>query len=836
MRYAKIDWRRCAGAGAGRVYRYILLRLGFVLGTLLGTVQAQAAIRPPGLWLTLQNKLPFDRKGELVTCGVPFLKGEIPQGKGLVALQDGKRPLRIQAKILERYGDGSVRWARLDFAPEVPAGGASRILVRPGFWATRTPSPLSWQLGDRKAVVHTGPADFVIGLRPFRLFESVKIRGREFLDPSFEGSGLLLRTEGGTKYRVDLSSIEAAFEETGPLRLLLRVRGKLVPESGRTGTACFVCRYVFVAGSSAVRLFFTLRNPQKHNHPGNIWDLGQGGSLFVEDFSLVIGLKPGICEKGVVPAGRGRICSGPFKRELTLYQDSSGGRNWRSYNHVNKDYRMPVSFCGYRIYRDGKKIGEGKRIDGWAHAYGPHGGVAVAVRHFWQNFPKAVSCRKGALRVGLWPGEFADSHEILGGEQKTHELLFFFHGAEVSHQAAGRLVDAFNNPLIALPDPGHVVESGVFGPSALLDRKRFANLEATCDSAFDPRGGSSETFVSKWELIDEYGWRHFGDTFADNERAPAAMVRDFPQYHIGSTPIGHYVNEYDVISAVMLQGLRRGDPRWLSFADAMARHHADICIYHTDKDVPAYSHGPFMHTTHETAAYRSTFRSYPIEAKRYGLRYGQGGGPNAGHTYVDCLAYHYLLTGNRTSLDSFLEAAGWAAESPWFSPRMMGDGRGYGNFLRTFVLAYRLTGNRSYYEKAITVMSWVKRPFAGLAGTLFSEALGSFIQLKIDREEFDGDLKKARELLMSFGGHYLTLSPRAWQRYLEQRCFHSAVLCTAYLFAPPDHPKRKAFKERGLSIIREALDRFPGRYVPTKTWVMCFGKVGPFLKVASEGP
>lgn len=41
----------------------------------------------------------------------------------------------------------------------------------------------------------------------------------------------------------------------------------------------------------------------------------------------------------------------------------------------------------------------------------------------------------------------------------------------------------------------------------------------------------------------------------------------------------------------------------------MCRHYAGICIYHTDVDgSDAYSHGPFAHTTHDTAAFRSMHR------------------------------------------------------------------------------------------------------------------------------------------------------------------------------------------------------------------------------------
>jgi hypothetical protein len=242
-----------------------------------------------------------------------------------------------------------------------------------------------------------------------------------------------------------------------------------------------------------------------------------------------------------------------------------------------------------------------------------------------------------------------------------------------------------------------------------------------------------------------------------------------------------------------------------------------------------------MHTTHETAAYRSTFRAYPIEAKRYGLRYGQGGGPNAGHAYVACLAQHYWLTGDRTSRDAFLEVAGWAADGPWFSKEMMGDERGYGNLLETLVYAYQLTGDRKYHDRAVTLARWIEKPFAGLGGNLLVKAAGRFLDMKVDRGEIDADYRAVRDLLLAFGERYLELPATEWEGFLEQRCFHAEVLCTCCLHAPDDHPRREAFRKLGVRILDEALDRFPGRYVPVKTWVMCFANVGAYLRVRDEG-
>jgi hypothetical protein len=326
---------------------------------------------------------------------------------------------------------------------------------------------------------------------------------------------------------------------------------------------------------------------------------------------------------------------------MKLYQDSSGGDNWSSVNHIDKDYEVRTSFRGYHVYEADKKVSEGYRADGWIHVRGAHGGIGLGVRDFWQNFPKALEFNQDRLRIGLWSREFAGAHEMLGGKQKTHEMLFVFHDANMNDQNIEQRITAFHQPMYAMPDPDTTYNTRAFWPTAPLDREKFEMLEQTCDAFVYPVGKRQASVITKWEQIDEFGWRHFGDTFADNEGSPAKMAEDFPEHHFGRQPISHYGNEYDVNYGIMLQGLRRGDSKWIWLADVMCRHYADICIYHTDVDgSDAYSHGPFTHTTHDTAAFRSTHRMYPRETKIYELQYSSGG-PNAGHCYVASLAQHY---------------------------------------------------------------------------------------------------------------------------------------------------------------------------------------------------
>ena len=60
------------------------------------------------------------------------------------------------------------------------------------------------------------------------------------------------------------------------------------------------------------------------------------------------------------------------------------------------------------------------------------------------------------------------------------------------------------------------------------------------------------TFFDRREIIDEYGWRNFGDLYADHEAVG----------HPGLHPlVSHYNNQYDVIYGAVVQYARSGDRR-----------------------------------------------------------------------------------------------------------------------------------------------------------------------------------------------------------------------------------------------------------------------------------
>ena len=220
-----------------------------------------------------------------------------------------------------------------------------------------------------------------------------------------------------------------------------------------------------------------------------------------------------------------------------------------------------------------------------------------------------------------------------------------------------------------------------------------------------------DRFEQKREVIDEYGWRHFGDIYGDHE-----AVRQ-----LEPPLVSHYNNQYDPVAGFVLQFLRTADPRWWTMADELGQHVVDIDIYHTDQDKSAYNGGLFWHTYHYGDADTATHRTYPVSAK--GLTHG--GGPSSDHNYTTGLMLHYFLTGDAASRETVIGLGQYVLDMDdgrqtifrWLdggdtgraiqsAVGYFGPGRGPANSLNALVDAHRLSGDAA---------SW-RRPTSSSAG------------------------------------------------------------------------------------------------------------------------
>jgi hypothetical protein len=120
--------------------------------------------------------LKIQGDGPAVTSGVPFPKGALGSDRQLRLLDEQGSEIPVQTRTLGRWGDGSVKWALLDFQPKQPS-----VVIEYGTEITcrNFPSPLRVTEDARQVTVNTGPLDFTLSKRRFGFLESVWLNGEQ---------------------------------------------------------------------------------------------------------------------------------------------------------------------------------------------------------------------------------------------------------------------------------------------------------------------------------------------------------------------------------------------------------------------------------------------------------------------------------------------------------------------------------------------------------------------------------------------------------------------------------------------------------------------------------
>jgi len=714
--------------------------------------------------LTLKNTTLVARSGEPVRVGVPLPKSANITSTSQITLYDASgSAVPVQVAALARWTgapddtSSPLRWVLLSFAGSVQANSsASYSLFRYG----TNPNPassLSVTDDGTTLRVSTGPAVFTLSRSSADLFTGVTVGGQSLLKT---GNGIILKDNAGKTYRADLSKATVTVESRGKNEAVVKITGSHVQTGSTSSLLNYTLRLSFFAGRSDVRMNYTLLNPEAATHGNNVWPMGDPGSRYLEDVSLVLPLNASTSPNYLLSAGSAPL-SGVASQEIKVYQDSSGGVNYRSENHMNANRWVPITFKGYKATSGASTLTSGDRVQPWLDVSSSSGGIAVGVRQFWQNFPKALSYSSTGVRVGLFPTEFADVFEIQGGEQKTHEMHLYFHSGAGTASSIDPVMAALNTPLVAAAPAAWYQSSGAFlyeDSTREGQMGQSGTLEATFDTIYYPVGATGRSYVSQWEVIDAYGWRNFGDVMSDYETNCGKDTGSL------DSPLAHYNNQYDYVAGALNMFARTLDPNFLQFAYDTARHTVDIDVYHTTLGYQAYAGGMFWHTTHDVWADTSSHRSYPMAEVSSACTPYTAGGPGLGHLYVDGLVGYYFMTGDRVAKDAVVELANYAY-TRHFTYGDETDGRSLGNFLRTMVNAYRLTGDAKYYTGAVnSINSAISSRIAASDGTpwadgMLGKALGTFLDLKLERgQTSDADYTKAQSLLKSFADKVVNVS------------------------------------------------------------------------------
>lgn len=754
----------------------------------------------PVLKIFIAEKDGIGRKDQPVRMGVPLPRGFLLPDDDLHLCGEDGNVVAVQKRTSALWPDGSVKWLLLDFCITIKENHQTFLTLEKGdnIPAAHLPGLVVVQ---NESVIEITNASFSCAIDRARdvFFSSIKQAGVELLGR--EGWSLHLRDEQGHLLPYDVLAWEV--EEAGELRATVRCEGRFYP--GRKKRRInFTVRHTFFAGKGLVQTDFTLHNPQAALHPGGLWDLGDPGSFFFTELSI------NCC--GAISAEtiewqaekEAPVRKSPEPNWI-LYQDSSGGERWDSINHIDCKGNLTTKFRGYRQAACPEKLitpdSEGERATPWARMLTRNGWLGGTIQHFWQNFPKSLGLQENRLIFGLFPPESEQTYELQGGEQKRHTL--FLHFGQPQEEI---LFPALQHMLHIHIDPEWVEYSHAV-PYFVAEKK---DADARYLSYINNCIQGPHSFLAKREIIDEYGWRNFGDIYADHEAVN----------HTGEGPfISHYNNQYDFIYGGLIHFLRSGDNRWYELAAPAARHMIDIDIYHTDDDKPGYCHGLFWHTDHYSPAHTSSHRAYSRKNK---TSPHYGGGTSNEHIYSSGLSLYYYLTGDelakatvfelaeyviamddgKKTIFSFIDEGPTGLASQTVATDFHKPGRGAGNCINCLLDAYRLSNKREYLEKAQELLRRCIHPNDDIHALhlddpeyrwsylVFLQVLGKFLSLKEETGEKDYCYFYARDSLLHYSSwmaaheipykealHKVLIPTETWPAHDIRKChiFHLAA-------------------------------------------------------------
>ena len=223
----------------------------------------------------------------------------------------------------------------------------------------------------------------------------------------------------------------------------------------------------------------------------------------------------------------------------------------------------------------GNTIDTGESVPGWLGVTDGQRTLVILVRHFRQQFPKALEIKQGRLRIALFEASEERPHYLpTEGEAKRHELWLGLWNQSLSEKEMAQAARFFSRPG-RLFNAEYFCASGGLGYAALHNAQQFGDLDDYMKSAY------GDIDAKRFYLFDI---RHWGDQIYNKDD-------DF------------WCNGYyDRQQGFSSEYLMTGDTRWFDRLEATVRHIMDIDVCHASADHPdwigsIHSYNGANHTT-----------------------------------------------------------------------------------------------------------------------------------------------------------------------------------------------------------------------------------------------
>ena len=615
-----------------------------------------------------------------VSSGIPLKEGVVSNVNTLRIQTGGGGAVDAQFEVLSRWGDGSIRWLLCDFMADT-SGGTGSYRLNDGGTGNATGTSLSVASTISDIVVNTGPLSFTISKSGFRLFESIKIDrdndtavDDECLNTAML-KGIFLR-DGPTEFTMDhFTPTRLTVEQSGPIRATIVVEGTHRSSPASPEALRYVVRVTAWNNLPFIKVSYSMKNMQNHGQPA-LTDAAAAAQLashadFDEvalELPIAFGGAPDVLIGGdVTNHFAGALGAGQF---VELFQSYSG-----TYDAADPENPQPPGYnagsgdgssdpltnswatgdansIDYTV--GGSVTGSGGHAPGWIQVAAIDGNgdplrFTAVVRKFWQQYPKSLSADgDGKVKIGLWPSA-AWRLQVFEGVMKTHEVLLSFERTiTLSNLVGVSRSNLLNDPAFARTGPLYNSETRAFGDigytnQVLADTSAFPGFQAVV-SGYLARLQAHEADIladrsdgNGAAVGHEYGFWHYGDGKADQ------------------AAVGWENQNWAASRAALLWFAASGRMSLLRFGEDSIRHFRDVVVLHSDVGKRFSYAEPGNPAVVGGLCSQLGKTRYVPNNKQHDL-----GNFHFGDNHLDVfkgafLAEHYVLTGDRLSLDVLAE-------------------------------------------------------------------------------------------------------------------------------------------------------------------------------------
>ena len=562
---------------------------------------------------------------DLVSVSVPFARGRVRENTLLTAVDAYDNPLPTQSRILSKWPDGTLRWARVSFESHLHARKWSQeFYSQPDMQAARSQSAgnitssinvnLPWDYRIRPGVNPPKAAIEVVVAEKDRKITIDNGRIVVLIDPESEGFGFSqIRIKGsemratgplslqvihanGTQFSTrKLRAEEVRIEEKGPLRAVVLLRGRL-------GSVYeWQTRLVLQADEPAIRAEHTL---------GGLGDreIDEVARIYLE-YATSLGNSFQFRAAGSTNEFSGQIAEG---ESLILDQTAPNFSPPRDFAYA----------LGVQRKSDTEVVARGGRSDGWLRCEGQRLSAGVALRNFSEKGPKRLSVASGGLvEIDLWPPN--QVLKLSRARAITHEVLYSFYptperpGYSKHWQSYRHTMNldlpyrAYVRPVVPVVDVEYVSQTQAFGPYITMRSSKLSEYEEVMQQNFE------NWYVRHFDRSYHFGMLNYGD-----------YVAPWPGDNGGNPDRPHWRDEeWEFASGLFLNYVRRGDPRAFQAAVAAYRHFMDVDVHYSRKV--------------------NFYHSYGDRGEMHETYYG----PDFGHFVCRGLVDAFVLTGDPRALE-----------------------------------------------------------------------------------------------------------------------------------------------------------------------------------------